>query len=97
MLYKIMIVDDLISDRAALEKTISTYRDLGVIVESSFSNGNDALKYMEDHLPDIVICDLDMPIIDGFDLTKQIKQRYPTVKVIFCSHYQDFEYARNAL
>ena len=97
MAYNIMIVDDLISDRTGLEEIISNYQDLGVVVRNSLSNGNDALVCMEKQLPDIVICDLDMPVMNGFELTKEIKRKYPSVKVIFCSHYQNFEYARNAL
>lgn len=97
MAYNVMIVDDLVTDRAALEDLISKYPGRTDLMACSFSNGADALARMREALPDIVICDLDMPVMDGFALTKEIKRVHPTVKVIFCSHYQNFEYARKAL
>lgn len=54
-------------------------------------NGLDLLKLMERNVPDIVISDLEMPVMNGYQLLEIIKERYKTVKVIILSmHDEDF-------
>lgn len=59
-------------------------------------DGEDALKLMEEHRPDLVITDIRMPVIDGLAFLEQASGQYPRTKFILLSGYADFEYARQA-
>lgn len=48
---------------------------------------------MEENVPDILITDIRMPIMDGIELTKRVREKNPSVKIVFLSGYDDFEYA----
>jgi len=45
-------------------------------------NGEEALKHMDDDLPDVVVLDLKMPGIDGMEVLRRIRKAYPDVQVI---------------
>ena len=61
------------------------------------SNGQEAIKYLEDTPPDILITDISMPIMSGLELAKYIYERKLPVKVILLSGYQEFEYAQQGI
>ncbi|MDE7188401.1 MAG: response regulator, partial [Lachnospiraceae bacterium] len=60
-------------------------------------NGEDALEKMEQSEPDVVITDIRMPYMDGLTLTARIREKYPSVKILIFSGYDDFEYAQQAI
>lgn len=60
-------------------------------------NAGIALKYLEQERYEIVITDIYMQDINGIELAKQIKDRWPAAKVILLSAYEDFEYAKEAI
>lgn len=66
---KIVAIDDEISIRFILESTLKSQYEI-----ITFENGKEALEYLQKgNLPDLIICDLQMPEINGYDLTKQIR------------------------
>ena len=70
MRHKILIVDDEKSIRLLLQNFLSkTY-----VVESK-SDGVDALELLEDNLPDLIICDVQMPNMDGYLFLEKVRQR----------------------
>ncbi|WP_213412725.1 response regulator [Xylanibacillus composti] len=60
-------------------------------------NGNEALALVERHHPDLVLCDIRMPVIDGLEFLQQIREQGETAEVIMITGYEDFDYARTAL
>jgi DNA-binding NarL/FixJ family response regulator len=60
-------------------------------------NGLKAIELCEHMAPDIVLMDIHMPVMDGIEATKQIKQRWPHIKVIALTTFQDAAYAANVL
>ncbi len=60
-------------------------------------NGNEALALVEQHHPDLVLCDIRMPIIDGLAFLKHIREQGESAEVIMITGYEDFDYARTAL
>jgi DNA-binding NarL/FixJ family response regulator len=84
---KIAIADDYEVFREGLIITLEMNDDMEVIMEAE--NGETLLAKMELALPDVVIMDFKMPIMDGMKATRLIKQRYPAVKVIVISMYED--------
>ena len=80
MKYKTVIVDDhpiVISGIAGL---LSDFKDI-VIVEK-FQSGVALLDYIEDNKVDLILMDIFLPVINGVDLCKTIKQRYPKTVII---------------
>ena len=84
----IMVVDDSSRARSALTAYISLQAGVRITVEAS--NGLEAISKIESSLPDIVIMDMQMPFMDGLEATKIIKKRWPCVKVIALTIYQNY-------
>jgi DNA-binding NarL/FixJ family response regulator len=64
------------------------YTNIEFIFEAN--NGEELLqKIKEQEQPDVILCDLKMPIKDGIDTTKQITKEYPKVRVIILTMYED--------
>jgi two-component system response regulator YesN len=96
-LYTIMIVDDEEWVRERLKSTID-WTKLGIRTVVEAEDGEHALKMMEEVIPDIIVTDIRMPVLDGLDFTKLVKKRLgDKVSVILMSGYNDFAYAQRAL
>ena len=93
--YSVILVDDEPIVRKMLEERINKVENVTVV--ASFSNGFSAKSYLMEHIVDMVITDIKMPLMDGLELTEFIKNHYPACKVIIVSGYDDFEYARRAI
>lgn len=91
-----LIVDD---DRLACAKlrTMIDWQRLGFEWWGEATNGANALKLMAEKLPDIVITDMNMPVMDGVELIGYLEKNYPQIKVVALSGYDDFEYVRGSL
>src|SRR5690554_4280582 len=96
MLYKVFIVDDEPMIRYGLVSCIQWEKE-GLHLIGEASNGEAALKKLRDKHLDILITDIKMPMMDGLELTRCLKQQFPFMKVILVSSYNDFEYAREAV
>ncbi len=95
-LYRIMLVDDEEEVRKAMIRKMD-WEGLGVTVVGDAENGQDALEKLEQLEPDVVMTDIRMPYMDGLALTSYIREKYPSVKVLIFSGYDDFEYAQQAI
>ena len=60
-------------------------------------NGKEAIDKFRKVIPDIVLMDFAMPILNGMEATRQIKRQFPEVKVLILSMYKDEEYIINCL
>lgn len=93
---KVMIVDDEILVRVGI-KSILNWEENGYCVVCDAVNGLDALEKMEQYHPDLVLTDLMMDKMDGFELISQCKTQYPETKFIVLSSYNDFDNVRKAM
>ena len=84
---KIAIADDYKIFRDGLKVGLLNDDNLEVVLEAD--NGEDLLTGFDKNLPDVVIMDLKMPIMDGMEATKIIKKKYATVKVLVVTMYED--------
>lgn len=91
-----MIVDDEPVIRFGLKASIN-WEEEGLQLLGDFPNGEKALAAMEDQQVDLLITDIKMPIMDGLTLMKETLKRFPNVKVVLVSSYNDFEYVREGL
>jgi DNA-binding NarL/FixJ family response regulator len=82
---KLGIAEDHKSFREAITRMIHTEKDLKVILEAD--NGQDLLVKLQNVQPDIILMDIRMPIMDGIEASLILKERYPAVKIIAFSQY----------
>jgi two-component system nitrogen regulation response regulator GlnG len=89
---KVWIVDDDKSIRWVLEKALQK----ASVVTRCFSNAADLLKELALELPQVLITDIRMPGMDGFELLKKVQQDYPALPVIIMTAHSDLESAVSA-
>lgn len=109
-MYRILLVDDEWLELDTLEKYMP-WEEMGFTVAGTASNGKEALRLLskweasagpeihtqDSQLPQVILTDVKMPIMDGITLSREIRNRYPDMQIIFLSGYNDFEYVRTAL
>ena len=93
---KVMIVDDEKYVRMGI-KSDTDWALIGCEVVGEASNGQEALEVADATRPDLVVSDIRMPKMDGIDLAEKLIEKYPNIKVIFLTAYNEFEYARQAI
>lgn len=95
-MYQVLIADD---NKITTESIILTIDwkalDCGVIGDCG--SGVEALRLTEKNLPDLVITDIKMPDMDGLEFTERVKEKFPWIKVIIITGYNEFSYAQKAL
>ena len=77
---KVAIADDHQIFRKGVILSMRPYTNIKFIFEAE--NGEDLLTKIKEDEPDVVLCDLKMPVKDGIDATKQIAKDYPRIRVI---------------
>jgi len=84
---RVIIVDDLARVRQGLRAVLELEEDLEVVGEAT--NGLEAVQLAEKLSPDIVLMDLKMPVMDGFEATRQIKDRHLAKGVVVLTIHGD--------
>ncbi len=97
-MYQIVLVDDEIYTRKGIRSLVN-WQACGFEVAAEADNGEDALAVIEEIKPDLVITDIRMPVMDGLELIKQVKENKagPQPSFIIISGYDDFKYAQQAV
>jgi len=85
----VMIVEDNYRARRALSSFIRLQAGLQVAAEAS--NGAEAIDRIKHLVPDAILMDARMPVMDGLEATRIIKKRWPEVKIIVLSMYSQYE------
>jgi DNA-binding NarL/FixJ family response regulator len=86
---RIGIVDDHSLFKAAIKKILSSNHDLEFVIDAD--NGLDLLEQLQKGQPDVLLLDLIMSVMDGLTVLPIIKKKYPSIKVIILSLYDDKE------
>ncbi|ULT58743.1 response regulator transcription factor [Neobacillus drentensis] len=87
--YKVLIVDDHMVVREGLKLILETNELFEVIGEAD--NGKAALEFLQFQKPDVILMDLNMPILSGLDTIKTIKDRQISVPIIILTTYNEDE------
>lgn len=95
MKIKVMIVDDQVILSEGIRSVLASSEDLDVIAVAH--DGQEALDLMAQQVPDVVLLDIRMPRMNGVVATGEIKKRYPGVKVLVLTTFDDSDYILSAL
>ena len=95
-LYRIILVDDEEEVRQSIIRKIN-WTEAGFQVVGDAENGEDAMEKVEALEPDLILTDIRMPYMDGLTLAEKVRQKYPSIKIVIFSGYDDFEYAKQAI
>lgn len=95
-MYKVLLVDDEYFPREALKKTIP-WEAYDCVVCGEAKNGIDGMEKAMDLKPDIVLTDINMPIMDGLDMIMHLQKTLPDVMYSIVTGYSEFEYAKRGI
>ncbi|KJS87428.1 MAG: histidine kinase [Peptococcaceae bacterium BICA1-8] len=92
---KVLIVDDISETRDNLNRLLKLEEDIQVVGEAA--NGEQAVRKSEQLLPDIILMDINMPIMNGIAATEKISLNFPNIAVIMISVQGEAEYLKKAM
>jgi two-component system, response regulator YesN len=95
-MYKILVVDDNVFDREGVIDLID-WDSLGIQIAGTASNGEEGYKKALELKPDFVLTDVAMPLLNGIQMTKKIKQDLPDMLFIYMSCFDEFDFVKNAI
>ena len=95
MKIKVMIADDQVILSEGIRSVLASSSELEVIAVAH--DGQEALDLMAQQVPDVVLLDIRMPRMNGVVATGEIKKRYPAVKVLVLTTFDDSDYILSAL
>jgi len=92
---KVIICDDQAIVRDGLEMLLKLEPDIDVV--GTAEDGATAVEMVAKEKPDLVLMDLKMPVMNGVEATRQIRAKYPEVKVLVLTTYDDDEWVFDAI
>ena len=95
-LLKLIIVDDERLVRDLLKRCVN-WTDIGYEVSGEASCAQEALELIERVKPDVIFTDICMPYMDGLEFGKIVFEKYPHIKIIILTGYEEFEYAKRSI
>ncbi len=95
-MYQIFVVEDELLIRQSIRNMIENMPGPYAFCGEA-SDGEMALSMMQDLMPDILLTDIKMPFLDGFELIRHVKAMMPWLKIIIISGYGEFESAQRAI
>lgn len=95
-MYKVVIADDEWMIREGVKKLID-WEEFGFEIVGLASNGQEALDLYRQTMPDLIVSDIRMPMMDGLALIKHIRTENESIEFLVLSGYADFHYAKQAI
>ncbi len=89
---RVILAEDHPEVRLGIRRMLSREDDIQVIGESG--NGEDALKLVDELKPDVLLLDIEMPCLNGIEVTRKIRQMKKPVHILILSGYVDQDYVR---
>lgn len=84
---KVLLVDDHAIIRKAIKNMLDSQTEIEVIGECN--NGSEVIPFLQNNVPDVILMDYQMPLLDGLETTKQVKAFFPEIKIIGFSSTDD--------
>ena len=94
-MYRILVVDDERIEREGIKFLLAEDKEEKIVFEAA--DGRQALNILGKEDIDILLTDVKMPHMDGLELTRRAREKYPDLKIIIFSGYGDFSFAQEAI
>jgi len=92
---RVLLVDDHTLFREGIRSLLESQPDIKIISEAE--DGHTAVKLALDLEPDLVLMDINMPLLNGLDCAQKIKRKKPEIQILILTMHENEEYIRNAL
>jgi NarL family two-component system response regulator LiaR len=86
---RVVLVDDHAQIHRTVQVILGATTDIELVGQGA--NGQEGIVLCEQYQPDIVLMDVVMPVMDGIQATKELHERYPDIKILVLSSFQDHE------
>jgi CheY-like chemotaxis protein len=86
----VLVVDDNSIFRKTVLKFLETQFNSIKLIETN--NGSDAMQLVQENVPDLIILDINMANMSGFEVARQVKQEFPFIPIIILTNYDENEY-----
>lgn len=91
---RVLVVDDSEIVRRAICQILQSQADIEIICEAA--DGADAVRKVRDHRPDVVLLDITMPVMNGFESARRIKHELPAALILMVSQFESAPFQREA-
>lgn len=95
-MYQVIAVDDDVAVLDFLEKLIP-WNEVGFELAGVFTNALDAIQHCENSLPDLIITDIGMPVMDGLQFIQKLQSEATEVRLVILSCHDEFQFAQQAV
>lgn len=92
---RIVIIDDHPNVRAGIRSLLAGFPDIVIVGEAS--NGAQAIQLVEELSPDVLVLDVEMPVLGGLQVAAELKKKKAAVRILALSAYDDSEYIQGML
>src|SRR5512132_3917568 len=86
---RVLVVDDHRHIHDVITRVLIGNPDISIVGQAA--NGAEAVRLCEEVQPDLVLMDVVMPVMDGLQATERIREKYPDIKILVLSSFQDHE------
>lgn len=95
-MYKVLLVDDEIANYQMFEKLVN-WKEKEFYIAGTAADGLEALQKYDEIKPDLIFMDIRLPLMDGLDCIRHIREENKKVRIVIVSAYGDFSYAQKAI
>ena len=94
LILRVLVVDDSEVVRRGICQILQSQADIEIICEAA--DGADAVRKAREHRPDLVLLDITMPVMNGFEAARRIKQELPSTRILMVSQFDSAHFMREA-
>ena len=95
LIIRVLVVDDSDIVRRGICQILQSHTDIEVI--SQAADGADAVRKVREHRPDVVLLDITMPVMNGFEAARLIKHEFPSTLILVVSQFDSAPVEREAI
>ena len=95
LILRVLVVDDSEIIRRFICRILQSQADIEIVCEAS--DGAEGVRKVREHRPDVVLLDITMPVMNGFDAARHIKHEFPSTLILVVSQFDSPAHAREAI
>ena len=95
LILRVLVVDDNEIVRRGICQILQSQADIEIVCEAA--DGADAVRKVREHRPHVVLLDITMPVMNGFEAARRIKHEFPSTLILVVSQSDSAPFAREAI